>query len=87
MSALDAELLVAKALVNFAVEHVVLGERGQRSVARLRISLCVDRLDADLIGAGVEMRPKAARDRRRIAPEHHRIDELYRNRHRRDRLR
>jgi hypothetical protein len=53
-----------------------IGQRRQRSVTRCRIALSVDRLHADLIGAGVEMRPKAARDRLRVPMEHHRIDEL-----------
>ncbi len=59
----------------------------QSSIARFAVSLGVDRLDADLIGAGLQMRREATRDRRRIAPEDHRIDRIYRNRHRRDRLR
>ena len=35
----------------------------------------MDRLDADLSGAGFQMRPQAAGNRRRIAPQHHRVDE------------
>ena len=50
-------------------------ERAQGSIAPFVVSLGVDRLDANLIGAGVEMRPEATSDRLRIAPEHHRIDE------------
>src|ERR1700679_3471210 len=36
----------------------------------------MDRLNADVIGAGFEMRPQAASDRCGVTPEHHRIDEL-----------
>ena len=42
---------------------------------RFRVSLRMDRPNADLTGARFQMRPEAASNRRRIAPEHHRIDE------------
>jgi hypothetical protein len=34
----------------------------------------MDRLNANLVGACFQMRPQAADNRFRIAPEHHRID-------------
>src|SRR5580658_7428162 len=53
-------------------------ERFQRSIARFDVSFRVNRLEAHVIGAGLQMRLQAAADRRRIAPEHHLVDETIR---------
>src|SRR5579863_9132852 len=55
-----------------------ISQRRQGSIVRLRIALRVDRLDADVIGARFQMRAEAAGDRRRIAGEHHRVEESVR---------
>ena len=46
-----------------------MGERCQGTIARFDVSLGVDRLDADLIDARVEMRPEAAPDRFCVTPK------------------
>jgi hypothetical protein len=38
-----------------------IGQRRQGSIARFRISLCMDRLNANLVGARFEIRPQAAK--------------------------
>jgi hypothetical protein len=50
-------------------------QRRQGSIARVQFSIRVDRLNANLIGAGFQMRPEALVNRRCVAPEHHCIDE------------
>src|SRR6266513_3825847 len=52
-----------------------IGERGQHAVAGGEIAIRVDGLQTDMRGAGREVRPQAALDRVRIAPQDHRIDE------------
>jgi hypothetical protein len=50
-------------------------QRRQGSIARVQFSVSVDRLNANLIGAGLQMRPEAMANRRCFAPEHHCVDE------------
>jgi hypothetical protein len=52
-----------------------IGERGQHAVAGGEITIRVDRLQTNMRGAGREVRPQAAPDRVRVAPQDHRIDE------------
>ena len=53
-----------------------IGERGQHAVAGGEIAVGVDRLQADMRGAGREVLSQTAPDRVGIAPENHRIQLL-----------